>query len=145
MAPDGSIISRLDHGVPPPYELLPESVTVQGNDAFVLVAALGQDSLMVSCPTELHAFRLDPQSNWLPVRSIPIACGEGVFQIVLSDGTVLIWNLDSSGDPSVTAHLPDGTHRVAWRLADSPGAAPTGLDQLPVGPLEPSGPSLRQE
>lgn len=98
MAPDGSIISRLDHGVPPPYELLPESVTVQGNDAFVLVAALGQDSLMVSCPTELHAFRLDPQSNWLPVRSIPIAC-----------------------------------------------AAPTGLDQLPVGPLEPSGPSLRQE
>ena len=145
MAPDGTILSTLDLGLAPPYELLPESITVQGNDAFVLAARLGYDSLMSPCPIELDAYRLDPQSNWLPVRSVPITCGDGVFWIVLSDGTVLMWNVDTLGGPSVTAYLPDGTNRVAWRLADSPGAESTGLDQMPIGPREPGGASLQQE
>jgi hypothetical protein len=146
MSADGQILSTLDHGVPPPYELLPESITVQGNDAFMLVAGLGYDSLMTLCATELYAYRLDPQSNWLPVRSIPIGCGDPNVHIVLSDGTVLMSNIDAAdSSPLVTAYLPDGTKRVAWRLADSPGAAGDAVTTMVVGPRDPMGPSLRQE
>jgi hypothetical protein len=143
MAPDGSILSDLDPGLQQPYELLSESITVQGNDAFVLVASIGYDSLMSPCRTELIAYRLDPQSNWLRMRSIPIRCGDSYTQRLLSDGTVLMWKPDSP--PSVTALLPDGTKRVAWRLTDSPGAGVSSFATMVVGPREPTSPSMRPE
>src|SRR5262249_39942924 len=65
LTPDGFIALPLNPGLPAPYELLSESITVQGNDAYVLVARLGDDSQMSPCRTELIAYRLDPQSNWL--------------------------------------------------------------------------------
>ena len=147
MAPDGQVLSVLDHDLPPLHELLVERSTVQGNDAFVLVARLGYDSQMGASQTELIAYRLDPQSNWLRMRSIPLKNDvDGYADLVLSDGTVLMWTAAyRGGSPRVTAYLPDGTKRVAWRLSDSPGAGITGFRTLLVGPREPSGPSLRQE
>lgn len=142
MAPDGGIISVLDDGLPPLHELLFDETSVQGNDAFVLVARLEYDSRMTLSRTELIAYRLDPQSNWLPMRSIPVNDADGYAEQVLSDGTVLMWNPDG---PRVTAYLPDGTKRLVWRLSDSPGANAASFATTVVGPREPMGPSLRQE
>ncbi len=143
MAPDGHILSALDPGFPPPYELVFDAATVQGNDAFVLVRRLAYDSQMQVSPTEYVAFRLDPQSKWLRMRSIPVSALRdygGYIRLILSDGTVLTWD----NDPSVTAYLPDGTKRVVWRLRDSPRVV-GGPGALVVGPREPSGASLLSE
>jgi hypothetical protein len=143
VAPDGRILSQLDDGLPPRHELLAESITVQGNDAFVLVARLEPPTL---CRTELIAYRLDAQSSWLRMRTIPIQCNDIYAQMLLSDGTVLMWTIDTAdASPRVTAYLPDGSKRLAWWLADSPGAGATSFATMLPGPRDPASPSLRPD
>jgi len=143
-APDGTMLSKLTpstelEGVGP----IGPATTVAGNDAFVLfnradVTTGFQTSI------ELLAYRLDAQSQWLPVvrRATP---HYGIENTILSDGTILVLESDdrpaTQGHWQVTAVLPDGSERVAWRDRESNVTA--GLGGLVVGPRQPTGPSVQ--
>ena len=145
MAPDGQILSELNLGYPPPYVPNPDSFTANGNDAFVLVTHIEYDANMDPYDVELVGYRLDAQSRWLKVRTVPYVRQGRYWDLLLSDGTILSWS-ENQPDPGsqIIAFLPDGTQRTVWHLADSPGAY-FSPPQMVVGPREPSGPSLRQE
>jgi hypothetical protein len=144
IARDGTVLSELPF-FPPSY--LPLTVTVQGNDAFVLLSRVAYHSDMSPYTAEFLGYRLDPQSHWLFVRSVPVDLYGLWTQIMISDGTILMYDLDVNASPlsgRVTAFPPDGTQRVAWREADSPGLLSANV-KLVVGPAEPSGPSVQPE
>ena len=147
IARDGTVLSDLRLTAPPGYQVLTDSVTVQGNDAFVLLSRTAYHSDMTPYIAEFVGYRLDPQSRWLFVRSVPVDLYGLWTQIMISDGTILMYDLEVETAGSfarVTAFPPDGTKRVAWRQADSPGVWTT-IPKLIVGPAEPSGPSVYPE
>jgi hypothetical protein len=143
---DGQVISELPSPtVSDTWVPLASATTVIGNDAFVLLSR----STGPITSSELTAYRLNPQSAWLPVRSWPTT--HYGLQLVIPDGTIFVWEEDTAREGTgeaifyrVLALLPDGTETVAWRTGDSPGAE-TSAPQMLVGPAEPSGPSLIDE
>lgn len=146
IARDGTVLSDLRLPFPPFYE--PLNVTVQGNDAFVLLSRIEYRSDMTRYNAELVGYRLDAQSRWLFVRSVPIDL-EGLWtQIMISDGTILMYDFEENGTSPLSGRViafpPDGTQRVAWRQSDSPGLYFL-TPKLVVGPAEPSGPSVQPE
>lgn len=148
VGPDGTVLSELR--LPSTSYLEPDSDTVQGNDAFVVLSRIAYRADMSTYHAELVCYRLDPQSRWLFVRSVPLDVdGFTSNPLLLADGTILMFGYDDMDPLSalVTAFPPDGTRRVAWRQADSRGIAgfSPALPTLIIGPAEPSGPSVRPE
>jgi hypothetical protein len=98
----------------PLHEPLFRTATVQGNDAFVLLAR-HEDMMVELDPVfDLVMYRLDPSSKWLPMRTVSRPPWRDYLP--LSDGTILSFYDKSLDDrtPVVTAWLPDGRTDVIW-------------------------------
>jgi hypothetical protein len=146
MSTDGQVLSRFEPEQTffGSAELVPWATTVNGNDAFVIYLRKFYNSEV----EDLVVMRIDERSRFLFVRRLPRGKEDGKSLKVLSDGTIFrIHGVDlPNGDHvgQITAYMPDGTERVAWR--DTDGIVKFWVFHgMFAGPLTPSGPSLQTE
>jgi hypothetical protein len=121
----------------PGYAPFLTATTVRDNDAFVLLFRPDdQTGTSNSFAGELVEYRINPQSEWLHVRTLHID-SYGLSQVALSDGTIVILLVGGLNDTNGTAvaFLPDGTQQTIWGEGTTAKVG-QGSSLLFIGPRE---------